>query len=188
MSWIAPLDGFTRPTMLFNVVVFADTIPAHQANDLLGGTSRLTFRRICDPSYETFKPLIDSSGSVLFASKIDLDDFFVVLHLIHRAFAKNRPLMENGHLAAICRTNTMSCSITTTLCLPARLMSSSPVLAVSSSVMPAAGSSTSKKLRILRQQHADLEPLLLPVSERTSFPGGFIHQVDGGKDLVNFSR
>ena len=46
---------------------------------------------------------------------------------------------------------------------PARSRISSAVASVSRSVMPATGSSSSKKLLVLDQQHADLEPLLLAV-------------------------
>ncbi len=79
----------------------------------------------------------------------------------------------------------MSCSITMIVCLPARLRSSSPVFAVSSSVMPAAGSSTRRSCGVLRQEHADFQPLFLAVGERSRLLLAAIAEADDPHHLVN---
>jgi len=56
--------------------------------------------------------------------------------------------------------------MTTMLCLPAKLISSFPRLdSLPSSVIPAARLIDQEELGILGQQHADLEPLLLTMSQ-----------------------
>ena len=78
----------------------------------------------------------------------------------------------------------MSCSTTTSECCPASDRNSSAVRSVSSSVMPATGSSSSSSLRLLHQQHADLQPLLLAVREQ---PGGALRAVLRGGSASSIS-
>ena len=59
--------------------------------------------------------------------------------------ASTLPWCNTVTLRAMERTKPMSCSTTTTDCLPARLVSSSAVRSISCSVMPATGSSTSSR-------------------------------------------
>ena len=51
--------------------------------------------------------------------------------------------------------------------------------------MPAAGSSTSSSLRVLGEEHADLEPLLLAVREGAGLGVGLAGEADGLEDLVD---
>ena len=62
----------------------------------------------------------------------------------------------------------MSCSTTTTECSPASDSSSSAVRSVSCGVMPGDRLVDQQQLRVLHQQHADLEPLLLAVRQRAA--------------------
>ncbi len=56
------------------------------------------------------------------------------------------------------------------------------------SVMPATGSSTSSRSRILRQQHADFQPLLLAVGNLARKPCAMLQQPGGFKDRIDLRR
>ena len=72
----------------------------------------------------------------------------------------------------------MSCSTTTTEWSAEISRTHSAVCAVSASVIPATGSSTSSSFGFLRQQHADFQPLLLAVREVGGDPAA-IHRSTG---------
>src|ERR1700716_3901867 len=105
------------------------------------------------------------------------------------------PSCSTVTLRAISSMNAMSCSTTTSECLPASERKSSAVLSVSSSLIPATGYRDHRgparereeelggslgflvahpgdrlveqqQLRLLHQQHPDLQPLLLAVREQ----------------------
>ena len=101
------------------------------------------------------------------APQIDFDHARIALHL--------RPCVPSASTLPSCSTVTVRAMLRDEVhvvlhhhheCSPASERNSSAVRSVSSSVMPATGSSTSSSLRLLHEQHADLEPLLLPVREQ----------------------
>jgi hypothetical protein len=90
----------------------------------------------------------------------------------------------------------MSCSITITERFLQMRLSSSAVFALAT-LMPATGSSSISKFRVLHQQHADLEPLLLAVADssrlrssrsaRKIILGDFLHAVAHSSVRLNAS-
>ncbi len=79
--------------------------------------------------------------------------------------ASTRPSCSTVTVRAIERTNSMSCSTTITEWRPASEVSSSAVRSVSCGVMPGDRLVHQQQPRVLHQQHADLQPLLLPVRQ-----------------------
>ena len=119
----------------------ADAVAAEHAGDLAD------HRRQRDPPERLAGAVVEidaldaQHGS---APQIDFDDALVVLHLVERALGQDRALVQHGDLGSRPRTNSMSCSTTTTEWLWLISRRSSPVVSVSASVMPATGSSTSR--------------------------------------------
>ena len=72
--------------------------------------------------------------------------------------------------AAICRTKTMSCSMTTMLCFPGEAEQEFAGLVRFLVGHAGGGFIDEQELRVLREEHADFEPLLLAVRERAGFP------------------
>jgi hypothetical protein len=76
----------------------------------------------------------------------------------------------------------MSCSTTISECLPLSVRNSSAVRTVSSSVMPATARPAAAAW-VLHQQHADLQPLLLAVTEQAGLARDAGRQVNGVQHL-----
>src|ERR1022692_2366303 len=107
---------------------------------------------------------VDSVSCFLLSSQINLHDLLAVLHFVHRTFAQHRALMQHGDFAGE---------------LPDErhimLDDGDAVLAFETHQYFAGlvrflvghaggGFVDEQQLRILREQHADFEPLLLPVA------------------------
>ena len=75
--------------------------------------------------------------------------------------------------------------MTTMVCLPARL--SSRLAGAGGFLVGHArgGLIDQQQLGILREQHADLQPLLLAVGERAGFPIALRDEIDGLEDTVD---
>ena len=92
--------------------------------------------------------------------------------------------MQHGHLAArCCATKSMSCSTTTSECRPASDMAE--LGGAHRLVVGHAGDRLveQQQLRLLHQQHADLQPLLLAVRQRAGEPVGCV-----GSELDQLQR
>ena len=99
------------------------------------------------------------------------------------------PSCSTVTLRAMVSMNAMSCSTTTSECVPASDRKSSAVRSVSWSLMPGDRLVEQQQLRLLHQQHADLEPLLLAVRQQAGDAiGGFLQadERERGRDPVFF--
>ena len=76
------------------------------------------------------------------AAQINLSHTIVRLYLLDGPSQMTVPSCKTVTIRAICRTNSMSCSITMIACFSANDWSNWPVCSVSLSVIPATGSST----------------------------------------------
>src|SRR3989441_2230802 len=182
-----PLRTGRRPIAVLSSVVFPTPLRPMRQTSSPGPTSRSTPQSTCDWPYATSSPLMDSIGRLAPASEIDLEDARIALDLLYRALAEHRPLMEHRDLAGD---------------LPHEFHvvlddEDRPVGGDRLEQLPRprgllvghAGDRLvhQQELRILRDHHTDLEPLLLAVRDGARLPlrlGRELHGLQGVSDTL----
>ena len=102
---------------------------------------------------------------LLLSAEIDLDHPLIILHLVERSIAENVSLVQNRDLASELTNENHVVLDDNDRMLPSQTEKKIPSL--SRFLVGHAGCRliNQEKLSVLREQHADLEPLFLPVSE-----------------------
>ena len=167
-KWIFPLVDLWRPTTVFERCRLPTPLRPIRQKTLLSGLESHIPKdaRTANGNAEIFDR--EHGFGADSASSFCRDrprSPLIILHLVERSIAENVSLVQNRDLAAELTNENHVVLDDNDRMLPSQTEKKVPVLAVSSSVMPSCRFINQEKLSVLGEQHADLEPLLLPVSE-----------------------
>src|SRR5438067_339772 len=155
-----PRAGKSPIVVLSKVVLPTPLRPMRQTSSP-ARTSRSTPQSTCDWPYATSRPLMDSIGLLAPPSQIDLEDARVALDLLDRPLAQHGPLMEHRHL-----TRDLPHELHVVLDDEHRPVRGDRLEQRAGPLRLLVGHAGNRlvdqqELRILRDHHPDLEPLLL---------------------------
>src|SRR6266571_5158503 len=184
---IEPERGVSRPMMLFNSVVLPTPLRPRRQTTCPGGTWRCTSHNTWLSPYDTFRPSMVSID-VIPSAQIHLDDAGIALHHVHGSLTQDTALMQ--HRDALRR---LTHKFHVVLHDQHGVILRQPLQELSSLLPlvfghPGHGLIQEKERWLLHDDHADLEPLHLPVGQGTRLVMRLVEQsqgLQGGGDLVH---
>src|SRR5215831_704218 len=184
---IDPERGVSRPMMLFNSVVLPTPLRPRRQTTCPGGTWRCTSHNTWLSPYDTFRSLMVSID-VVPSTQIDFDNAAIALHHVHGALTQDTALMQ--HRDPLRR---LTHKLHVVLYDQHGVMLRQPLQELASLLTlvfghPGDGLVEEKERRLLDDNHADLEPLHLPMGQRTRLVMRFVEQsqdLQRGGDLVH---
>src|SRR5262245_15294610 len=182
-----PVLAATRPMRVRSSVVLPTPLRPRSTVTFPAGSSKATSRRMALPPEYWFSPETASIS----APQVDFDDALVVLHGLERALGQDAPFVKHGHRARD-RGDEGHVVLDHHERMLAREREEELRRALRLLVAHAGDRLVEEQqARLLHEEHADLEPLLLPVREHPRLAVRGLLQADAierGGDAVALGR